>query len=126
MKKPKKSDSHLEQKRILELALLSANTIMLERLRDKNRGEENKIRTVEDGIRVVCQKLQSLDYHQQHMQLCNSFEFFDQDQTNAFIEIASVIQSLFPQQYFVQPFTEKSAPFQEFSNPSNDQTMFFY
>ncbi|ELP88877.1 hypothetical protein EIN_475790 [Entamoeba invadens IP1] len=129
LKKPKKNDilaPAVTQRRVFELALLSSNTILLERLRQANRREEQKVTTVDAGVQQVCEKMASMEYTQLQMNLMNTLGGLDQEQSNALFEICSVIQSMYPQQYTFQPVVEqKFTPFGEFNGNYSGQPNVF-
>ena len=117
------------QTKICELAMLSANTILLERLREMSGLKEEKIDTFEYGMQLLCQKMMSLEYKQLQFHLMNIIGGLTIEQINILFEICTVIQSLYPQQYmtFQQDavFQQNPFPFGEFNgDPSGQQNVF--
>ena len=125
----KNTDPAFSQKRILELAVLSANTILLERLRLMNPKKEEKVESFEHGVKLLCQKMMTMEYNQLQFNLMNIMGGLDIEQTNVLFEICTVIQSMYPQQftnYQAEPMPQQNPfPFGEFNgDPTGQQNVF--
>ncbi|BFU19698.1 hypothetical protein CL6EHI_087700 [Entamoeba histolytica] len=135
--KPKKNDlpipNSATQRKVFELALLSSNTILLERLSSLTRREETKITTIEAGIQAICEKMAGIEYSTLQVHLMNVLGGLDIEQSNTLFEICSVIQSMFPQQYTFQPIITQNSqqlpqqytPFGEFNGNYSGQPNVF-
>ncbi|KAL7721381.1 C2 NT-type domain-containing protein [Entamoeba marina] len=117
-KKPKKTDKDQSspQRRVIELALLSSNSILLEKLKQMIHQDEPKITTVEDGMKTLLDRINAISYDQQQCYICDALGNLSSDHQFVLFEMATVIQSLYPQQFGVQRVVEQNfVPYQEFN-----------
>ena len=122
-------NQNFSQRHITQLAVISANTLLLERLRATHVQKEEKIDSFEHGVQILCQKMMALDYKQLQTHLMNIMGGLTIEQINILFEICTVIQSLYPQQYVTfqpeQMQQQTPFPFGEFNGDISGQQNVF-